>query len=317
MVLTIELKNIIEDIAANYSLKLLKETANKLSDKYLNESGNGLSLANSEIDIISYAVMRMPATYAAISFALNESLKGMEINTVLDVGSGMGTATFASYFYGLNNASFTCIEKEKEMVKLAKKLFSFYPNIDVDFIQEDYLEKLPKQKYDLVIAAYSLNELNEKDRKSIIDSLWEITDKILIVIEPGTPVGYKEIRDIRTQLLNKQGSIVAPCTHTDECPIKDDDWCHFVTRVERSKLHKYLKGGDVPFEDEKFSYIAISKSHSNCAYQYRVLRHPQIGNGNISLTLCTKEGIINKRYFKSHSQYKQLKKIKTGEGFND
>ena len=189
--------------------------------------------------------------------------------------------------------------------------------MDVDFIQEDYLEKLPKQKYDLVIAAYSLNELNEKDRKSIIDSLWEITDKMLIIIEPGTPVGYKEIRDIRTQLLNKQGSIVAPCTHTDECPIKADDWCHFVTRVERSKLHKYLKGGDVPFEDEKFSYIAVSKSHSNCAYQYRVLRHPQIGNGNISLTLCTKEGIINKRYFKSHSQYKQLKKIKTGEGFND
>lgn len=316
MLLPIELKNIIEDLAGKYPQKQLKESALKLSDRYLNESGNGVSLANREIDILAYAVMRMPATFASISRVLEEiDLTG--INTVLDVGAGMGTATFVCYYHGLKNSSFTCIEKEHSMINLGNKLFSYYPDINVKYIQEDYCQKLPDEKYDLVVVGYSLNELTEEDRKEVIKSLWELTNKYLVVVEPGTPVASKEIRDIRKELLKEGASIVAPCTHCNECPITGEDWCHFVTRLERSKLHKYLKDADVPFEDEKYSYLVLSKEKICSKYQYRVMRHPIINKGNIALTVCSVNGIENKKYFKSNACYKELKKIKAGEGFKE
>ena len=53
------------------------------------------------------------------------------------------------------------------------------------------------QKADLVIASYVLNEIEEKTREQILEKLWQATNKILLIIEPGTPEGYKEINSIR------------------------------------------------------------------------------------------------------------------------
>lgn len=316
MFLPIELKNIIEDLAGKFPQKELKECASKLSDRYLNESRNGVSLASREIDILTYAVMRMPATFGAISSVLSQ-LDLSNVQTVLDVGAGMGTATFACYFSSLKNASYTCIEKEHSMINLGNKLFSYYPDINVKYLQADYSNDLPSEKYDLVVVGYSLNELTDEDRRQVVDSLWKITNKYLVIVEPGTPVVSLEIRAIRKQLLGVGAHIVAPCTHSEKCPIKGDDWCHFVTRVERSKLHKYLKGADVPFEDEKYSYIVVSKDKVNNPLDYRVMRHPVIGKGNIALTVCSKNGIETKRYFKSHPKFKELKKIKAGDSYKE
>lgn len=318
MVLPIELKNIIEDLALAYPQKVLKESANKLSDRYLNESGKGASLANKEVDILAYAVMRMPATFAAVSAVLEEVFKRTDekIETVLDAGAGMGTATFASFFSGLRDASYTCVEKEKAMVDFGKKLFFYFPEIKVNYLEADYRKELPSGKFDLVIASYTLNELTDEDRKKVVDSLWEKTNKILIIVEPGTPVASMEVRTIRNHLI-KYACIIGPCAHTNECPMSADDWCHFVTRTERSKLHKYLKGGDAPYEDEKYSYIALSKVEPINKIDYRVLRHPVIGKGNINLTVCSNNGIEEKRYFKSYDKFKELKKIKAGEGYKE
>lgn len=63
-------------------------------------------------------------------------------------------------------------------------------------------------------------------------------------------------------------------------------------RVARSRIHKLIKEADVPYEDEKFSYIAIVKddvtSDGMC-----ILRHPDIRKGNIGLRVCDSQGIRN------------------------
>ena len=66
---------------------------------------------------------------------------------------------------------------------------------------------------------------------------------------------------------------------------KKDDWCHFTCRVPRSQLHKLLKQGDAPYEDEKFAYLALAKSETNKP-EARILRHPKIAKGRITLELC-------------------------------
>ena len=37
------------------------------------------------------------------------------------------------------------------------------------------------------------------------------------------------------------------------------DWCHFSERLQRSRDHMIAKGARVPFEDERYAYVAVSR----------------------------------------------------------
>jgi ribosomal protein RSM22 (predicted rRNA methylase) len=53
---------------------------------------------------------------------------------------------------------------------------------------------------------------------------------VFIVVEPGSPKGFRFIHDLRTWVLQKtreEASIVAPCPNHQECPLKTKGWCHF------------------------------------------------------------------------------------------
>ena len=93
----------------------------------------------------------------------------------------------------------------------------------------------------------------------------------------------------------------------------EGDWCHFAVRVQRTRLHKALKGGDAPFEDEKFCYLALTKERPKSVCEARVLRHPQIAPGRIGLTLCTAEGIVGKSVTKKDALWKRVRKIGAGD----
>lgn len=113
---------------------------------------------------------------------------------------------------------------------------------------------------------------------------------------------------------NLKGGIVAPCPNLETCPIPEDDWCHATCRVSRGKLHKLLKNGEVPYEDEKFSYISVCKNNIDVKKFARVLRHPKIESGKITLKLCTGSGveelIITK---KDKENFKRARKVKCGD----
>lgn len=47
-----------------------------------------------------------------------------------------------------------------------------------------------------------------------------------------------------------------------------------------------LKDADVPYEDEKYSYMAFVKQECTRA-SARILRHPYIDKGQIRLEICT------------------------------
>ena len=102
-----------------------------------------------------------------------------------------------------------------------------------------------------------------------------------------------------------------------KCTILSPDWCHFVTRIQRSKFHKLLKGGDAPYEDEKFCYLAVSKRPIKTKYS-RVLRHPLINKGFIKLKLCMGDGNICEKVVskKEKENYKLVRKLNTGDEYN-
>ena len=314
-----ELKLAIERQTVGVPQSMLRTAAENISIKYRNETGTGKRLLSTEIDILVYAIVRMPGTYGAVSSALNYSL---EINnpgfkTVLDVGAGMGTATWAVESTIDTVEKITCIEREPAMISFGKTLMKDTPSLlaKTEWINCDMRDLRFPQKYDLVVASYALGELSDMDREKVIEKLWSITSKLLLIVEPGNPLAFYNLRTARAQLINADAFVVAPCPHSDNCLLPDDDWCHFTCRISRSRLHKQLKGGDIPYKDEKFTYLAVARD-SIQTNNSRILHHPLIESGRIMLKLCTPNGIETKSVTKKQKDsFEVASKAKCGDTF--
>jgi ribosomal protein RSM22 (predicted rRNA methylase) len=120
--------------------------------------------------------------------------------------------------------------------------------------------------------------------------MWEKTRDVLLVVEPGTPAGYARILALRAQLIAKGAHVIAPCPHDRACPLTPPDWCHFSQRLSRSRAHRQLKGADAPFEDERFIYVALSRTPA-AVHSSRVLSQPVITKVAVTSKLCTNDGI--------------------------
>ena len=318
MELPIELKNMVENEIEKVNIKDLHKKAESISLKYRNETGKGKRLVTEDIESISYAAVRMPATYGAVYTSLKNMLeiyKG-DLKSVLDVGAGTGAGSWAAVNL-LDVDKITCLEREQVMLNLG---MSFMKDSELDVLknadwkQFDLLESEIDCKADLVICSYVLNELNENDKEIALKKLWNATNKVLLILEPGTPNGFSEIKKIRSSLVDYGASVIAPCPNIINCPMPEYDWCHATCRVSRTKIHKILKNGDVPYEDEKFSYIAVCKNNIEKSKFARVLRHPKIESGKITLQLCTVDGIAEKIITKKDKElFKIARKSNCGD----
>ena len=64
----------------------------------------------------------------------------------------------------------------------------------------------------------------------------------------------------------------------------------------RSRDHRLAKGAEVPFEDERFSYLlAVRPGLVTAARRPRVLAPPRVGKPGISLKLCGVDGEVERR----------------------
>src|SRR5262249_57688654 len=86
-------------------------------------------------------------------------------------------------------------------------------------------------------------------------------------------------------------NVAAPCPHARECPLRPPDWCHFAQRLPRSRDHLHVKGAEAPFEDEKFSYVVLSRGKSQ-SIDARVLAPPKITKSAVTAKLCTAAGVV-------------------------
>ena len=111
------------------------------------------------------------------------------------------------------------------------------------------------EPHDLVILAYSAGEMAPPP----LARLWQAARVALILIEPGTPRGFANIRAARSELLAAGAHMIAPCPAAGACPVVDPGWCHFAARVERSSLHRRIKNAGLGYEDEKYSYVALAR----------------------------------------------------------
>jgi ribosomal protein RSM22 (predicted rRNA methylase) len=161
--------------------------------------------------------------------------------------------------------------------------------------------------------AYVLNELAPEDRPRLVEGLWRLTTDTLVIVEPGTPAGWQRILAARRQLIEGGAHVIAPCPHANVCPLRPPDWCHFARRVARSRLHRQAKSADVPWEDEKFSYVAVSRKQTT-AVGARVIARPRKASGRVTLKLCRPDGSAGDQLFsrRDGAQFKRASRSDWG-----
>ncbi len=309
----------IELLIHGISLSELTLARQELTSLYKkgNLHNNNFNSLQSDFLRYAYLIARFPATYAAVSQVLKEMLRrcGKDgVNTLLDIGSGPGTVLLAALEMGLPLRSASLVERDPGFIKLGKALVG--EGFEQHWLCQDISKEWKLSPHDIVIASYSLGELRESERLQVLEKLWHVTNKILIIIEPGTKAGFESIKKMREHLLLRGGFLVAPCPHSEICPMQKKDWCHFSARIERSSLHRKLKDATLNYEDEKFSYLIFSKNKVE-ACQNRVIRHPFKGSGFIHLQLCSKNRIEKKTITKKNkAQFAHARKIEWGDEFN-
>jgi ribosomal protein RSM22 (predicted rRNA methylase) len=257
--------------------------------------GGGSGAIRSATDALAYALARMPATYAAVAACLNalvEARPGLAPTTLLDIGAGPGTATSAVAEAFPSLTSFTLLDANPALRALALDLLGDNPRFrGLSYDGGDARSALAKAgSADLVVASYLIGELGEAERTSLADAMWARTRDTLLVVEPGTPAGYARILALRDRLIAAGAHVAAPCPHVQKCPLTRPDWCHFSQRLARSRAHMQMKAAEVPFEDERFSYVVLTRA-PNAGHFSRVLAQPSVGKAEIAAKLCTADGV--------------------------
>ena len=204
---------------------------------------------------------------------------------MLDLGSGPGTAIWAARELLPSLATATAIERNPAMIELATACLD--PRVEVTGIPSDLLDEqtmLPAS--DLVVAAYVLGELNPSRLPGLVERAFRATRGVLLLVEPGTPAGAHTIGVVRSQLIAAGASILAPCPHSSPCPMVSPGWCHFPARLGRTRAHMQVKSAVVPFEDEKFAYLAVSRLAPERPGGGRLVGPLEASKPGLGLTVC-------------------------------
>ncbi len=305
----------------NVSRAALRTSAQAISERY--RAGGSSDIIRSELDALAYAVARMPATYAAVRAALawsGEIIPEFAPRSLLDAGAGPGTASWAARDAWPSLQRATLIDRNAHLLALARQLHDKTgSSLAMTAIEADVAMIGDKPRADVVLASYALTELAPTAWQSALSRLWDLSDRLLVIVEPGTMAGFERVLQYRNFLLARNARIVAPCSHEGTCPLADSArWCHFNARLPRSRDHLFAKDADVPYEDEKFSYLVAGKGFGELARGRRVLATPKVSKAGVALTLCgpnvTDERVIARR---DKDAYRAAKRLGWGDTISD
>jgi ribosomal protein RSM22 (predicted rRNA methylase) len=298
------------------ALSDLTRASATLSQRYRAEVQDGRLHLADDAAARAYLTTRMPATFAAVSAALAtvaEARPDFAPRSALDAGAGPGTATWAAAQRWDSLEDATLVEASLAIRAVGERLGLTLPR--VTWLAARLDAALPEvSPSDLVLLAYVLDELPDAAHEPLIKLLWPLTSDTLLIVEPGTPAGWKRILRARDLLIQAGAHILAPCPHTVACPLTAPDWCHFSARVARSRLHREAKGGTVPWEDEKFIYVAASRQ-PGLRPEARVIAPPRASKAAVTLKLCQADGYASDRVFakRAGDSFKVARRLDWGD----
>lgn len=287
------LRQAVEKMLEKQPIERLAKASERLSSRYRREVRDGRFHIDDDLAAKAYLATRMPATFAAVRAALSMVDKvrpEFAPTSLLDIGAGPGTALWAVADCWTSLKQATMLEASPAIRSVGESL-STSLGFPCAWRAGDVLKPLSDlQGADLVTLAYVLDEIDEAAIASVATRLWDLASDMIVIVEPGTPAGWRRILTARQALLDAGAHVIAPCPHESACPIVAPDWCHFSRRVARSRVHRLAKQGEVPWEDEKYAFVAASRHASISPPPARVLAPPRLASGLARLKLCRSDG---------------------------
>lgn len=296
-----DIKDVNLQLTASTSKELVEDPLKSMesSKRWKIKSSYGdIGLKYRDDQTVAYVASRMPAVYSACHRVLSEvrrRLPGFSPTRVLDFGAGTGSAMWAvREVWPRSLERINLVEPSQSMQRAGQSLIKNLKNLPL-IHSYNSIQSLTKninksdREHDLVIASYVLGEIASlQDRITIVRQLWDLTQDVLVLVEPGTPHGSNIISQMRSHILwmekrkrrklenvldetskdlvdLKTGAfVVAPCAHDGRCPLDNTGkYCHFVQRLERTtsqRAYKRSKGEPLRgFEDEKFCFVAFRR----------------------------------------------------------
>ncbi|CAJ1388237.1 unnamed protein product [Effrenium voratum] len=221
---------------------------------------------------LTYLAHRYPATWAVnfrVLFELARRAPDFQPKRVMDYGAGPCPSLAAVQEIWPNVMEYvTAVEPSEHMTQLGKYLMTDLEMPPIHWQRSLY--DSTDEGLDLILLSYVQMEVKGQDsRDALIKRLWSRLRPggVLVLIEPGTPTGFRFMHHTREMLISRVGPenfhFVAPCPHEGMCPLAltGRDWCHFAQRVRRTPHRVYCKGSKKRFmEEEKFSFLCIRRA---------------------------------------------------------
>ncbi|XP_067388300.1 ribosome assembly protein METTL17, mitochondrial isoform X2 [Emydura macquarii macquarii] len=225
-----------------------------------------------------YVAARLDGGFAAVSRAFHEIRKRVPAFapcTLLDFGSGTGSVSWAAHgFWGETLREYLCVDSAAPMLALAERLLRGGSESQAPLFPGVYFRQFlpvsPKVKFDLVVSAYSLNELPSlAERRETVRTLWRKTDGFLVLVENGTKEGHQMLMEARDTVLGG---------------------CDKVTHDPR-EAHVFAP--NPPQKEEKFSYLILRRGPGAGEEPWPRITQPVLGRPrHVHCHLCCADGSL-------------------------
>ncbi|HEU5407850.1 MAG TPA: small ribosomal subunit Rsm22 family protein [Nitrospira sp.] len=273
----------------------------------------------------AYLQYFLPVNLAKVRLLLDEMsapepVKGF---SVLDIGSGPGTATLAVLGWWHQRKlpgalSVTAVDGSSRVLGQAGLLWDRYCRMagiqEADL--QTYVGNLERREwseqvrqkgpFDLIILANCLNEIHTKGTDPIeaktglvVECLSLLTPAgTIMIVEPALRETSRTLHQVRDRLLQeKRCTIYSPCLHEGNCPalVKPDDWCH-EERAWEPPVSIQEIDEEVGFIKDalKFSYLLLRKDGKTIVDRrsdvYRVVSELRELKGEKRAWLCNEQG---------------------------
>ncbi|MFQ3633289.1 small ribosomal subunit Rsm22 family protein [Roseiflexus sp.] len=295
--------------------------ARALSEQYRAcDDTDAAPAVRTHFDALGYAALLMPATYAQLYGALNAAaarIPSWTPETMLDMGSGPGTALWAATVCWSSLRELTAWEREPALIALGRDFARASANPvlrSTRWVQRTLQTPAERGlRFDLVVIGHVLGEIPLDDRSAIVEIAWQLTRGMLVIVEPGTPAGFAVVRAARDQLLGNGGTTIAPCPHDHPCPLSND-WCHFPQRLRRPEFQRRARGAPSPWEDAKYSYAALARFPPERPVWGRVIREPTFNKAYAEVMISSRDGVVRHRALKRDREaFRWVKHLEWGQ----
>lgn len=127
----------LEEALDGVSRKELRSHAQEISDTYRSDGTS--TVIRGELDALAYATVRMPATYAAIRAGLKSTadvIPDLEPRSILDIGAGPGTASWAAQDIGPSIRQATLVDRNPSLLDIARRM-AVSSSLETRFVLSD------------------------------------------------------------------------------------------------------------------------------------------------------------------------------------